>query len=236
MDRDAAHWDAVEEATELLHEERYKEALEVLREVVKTDPTNPYAFFFLGQALYEVGEIEPSRDAYRAALNARARSTSARAIAITHVLRKLGAAPGGDPGGHARRSSRRRRTADALYAVGLAYVARGDNGAARRYLEAYLSSKPELETRLEVEAHPRRRWTPARRGAERYCAQFSKRNSARDRARCAAGSERSAFGQSSDAPDASGGDALTGGRVERRRCSRAARAVASRPCGCSDDA
>ena len=41
---------------------------------------------------------------------------------------------------------------DALYAVGLAYAARGDNPAARRYLEAFLKAKPELETRLEVEA------------------------------------------------------------------------------------
>ena len=52
MDRDAAHWAAVEEATELLHEERFKEALEALRDVIKADPENPYAFFFLGQGLY----------------------------------------------------------------------------------------------------------------------------------------------------------------------------------------
>jgi cytochrome c-type biogenesis protein CcmH/NrfG len=65
---DAAHWEAVEEATELLHEERFKEALEALRDVITKDPTNAYAFFFLGQGLYEVGELAPSRDAYRAAL------------------------------------------------------------------------------------------------------------------------------------------------------------------------
>ena len=39
-----------------------------------------------------------------------------------------------------------------LYAVGLAYAARGDNPAARRYLEGFLKAKPELETALEVEA------------------------------------------------------------------------------------
>ncbi len=38
-----------------------------------------------------------------------------------------------------------------LYAVGLAYLARADNVSARRYLEAFLRSKPELETRIEVE-------------------------------------------------------------------------------------
>ena len=73
MDRDAAHWEAVEEAAELMHEERFHEALARARDaVLKADPTNSYAFFFLGQALYEVGELEPARDAYRACLNARA--------------------------------------------------------------------------------------------------------------------------------------------------------------------
>src|SRR5437763_1301370 len=65
---DAAHWEAVEEATELLHEERFREALVVLRDVIKANPTNPYAYYFLGVALFEVGELEPARDAYRASL------------------------------------------------------------------------------------------------------------------------------------------------------------------------
>ena len=60
-EHDAAAWAAVEEATELLHEERFHDALEVLREVLKKDPQNGYAFFFLGQALYEVGEMEAAR-------------------------------------------------------------------------------------------------------------------------------------------------------------------------------
>ena len=51
MDRDAAHWEAVDEAAELMHEERFHEALRVLHTVVKADPTNPYAFFFMGQAI-----------------------------------------------------------------------------------------------------------------------------------------------------------------------------------------
>ena len=86
---DAAHWEAVEEVTELLHEERFREALELLHEIVKKDPNNPYAFFFTGQALYEVGELEPARDAYRAALRLAPRHLGAR-IALAHVLRKTG--------------------------------------------------------------------------------------------------------------------------------------------------
>ena len=41
---------AVEEATELLHEERFREALLELRRVLQGDPKNPYAYYFLGIA------------------------------------------------------------------------------------------------------------------------------------------------------------------------------------------
>ena len=147
---DAAHWDAVNEAVELLHEERYREALDVLHTILKADPKNPYAFFFLGQAFYEVGEIEPSRDAYRAALVLAPGHLGAR-IALTHVERKLGRHREAIKEGMIA-LEQAPMDGDALYAVGLAYAARGDNAAARRYLEAFLKAQPELETRLEVEA------------------------------------------------------------------------------------
>ena len=150
MDRDAAHWEAVEEAVELLHEERYREALEVLREILKADPKNAYAFFFLGQAFYEVGEMEPARDAYRACLTLAPQHLGAR-IAICHVERKLGRHREAIKEGMIA-TEQAPTDGDALYAVGLAYAARGDDSAARRYLEAYLKAQPELETRLEVEA------------------------------------------------------------------------------------
>ena len=150
MDRDAAHWEAVDEVAEMMHEERFHEALRVLRDIVKADPTNPYAFFLTGQALYEVGEMEPARDAYRAALTLAPKHLGAR-IAITHVERKLGRIREAIKEGMIA-VEQAPQDADALYAVGLAYAARGDNPAARRYLEAFLRAKPELETRLEVEA------------------------------------------------------------------------------------
>jgi tetratricopeptide (TPR) repeat protein len=151
MDRDrgAEHWAAVEEATELLHEERYKEALEALREVIRADPTNPYAFFFLGQALYEVGELQPSRDAYHAALRLAPQHLGAR-VALTHVLRKLGETRQAVAEGVVA-LEQAPTDGDVLYALGLAYLARGDDVAARRHLEAFLRSGPELETRIEVE-------------------------------------------------------------------------------------
>jgi tetratricopeptide (TPR) repeat protein len=148
-DRDAEHWAAVEEATELLHEERFKEALETLRDVLRDDPTNPYAFFFLGQALYEVGELQPSRDAYQAALRLAPAHLGAR-VALTHVLRKLGETREAVSVGLVA-LEQAPTDGEVLYALGLAYLARGDNVAARRHLEAFLRAKPELETRLEVE-------------------------------------------------------------------------------------
>lgn len=149
MDRDAAHWALVEEATELLHEERYKEALEALRDIVRADPTNSYAFFFLGQALYETGEIEASRDAYRATLKLAPHHLGAR-VALTHVLRKLGETREAVKEGHVA-LEQAPSDGDVLYALGLAYLARADNVSARRYLEAFLRASPELETRIEVE-------------------------------------------------------------------------------------
>ncbi len=149
MDRDAEHWEAVEDATELLNEERYREALELLHEIVKKDPTNPYAFFFTGQALYEVGEMEPARDAYRACLRLAPKHLGAR-IALAHVLRKTGELRDAIKEGLVA-LEQSPADSDALYAVGLAYLAKGEKSAARRYLEAFLKSKPELESKIEVE-------------------------------------------------------------------------------------
>lgn len=148
-DQDAVHWEAVEEVTELLHEERFREALALLHEIMKKDPSNPYAFFFTGQALYEVGELEPARDAYRAAIRLAPRHIGAR-IALSHVLRKTGELRDAVKEGMVA-VELAPHDGDALYAVGLAYLAKGESTAARRYLEAFLKMKPELETRMEVE-------------------------------------------------------------------------------------
>ncbi|MBX3229325.1 MAG: tetratricopeptide repeat protein [Labilithrix sp.] len=149
MERDAAKWAAVEEATELLHEERYKEALEELRAVLAKDPENHYAYFYLGQTFYEIGEMPPARDAYQAALKLAPQHLGAR-VALTHVLRKLGESRGAVAEGLVA-LEQAPTDGEVLYALGLAYLARGDDVSARRHLEAFLRSKPELETRMEVE-------------------------------------------------------------------------------------
>jgi Tfp pilus assembly protein PilF len=147
---DAAQWDAIEEATELLHEERFYEALVFLRDVIKGDPKNAYAFHFLGVGLFETGELEASRDAYRAALKLSPKYLGAR-VALSHVLRKLGDTRESLKEGMAA-LAQAPGDGDALHAVGLTYLARGDKLAARKYLEAFLESGPEFEAATEVRA------------------------------------------------------------------------------------
>ena len=131
---DAAHWAAVEEATELLHEERFREAMVELRGVLEEDPKNPYAYYFLGIAFFEVGELEPARDAYAACVKLAPGHLGAR-VALCHVLRMPGRRPRRHPRGHGgalagpgrpRRAPRRRpRVPRARRRRGGAQVPRG---------------------------------------------------------------------------------------------------------------
>jgi cytochrome c-type biogenesis protein CcmH/NrfG len=148
--RDGTHWSAVEEATELLHEERFREAMVELRRVILADPRNPYAYYFLGIALFEVGEADPARDAYLASLRLAPHHLGAR-VALAHVLRMTGDVRGAVREGMAA-LSQAPGDADALYAVGLAYHARGDEAAAVKYLEAFLATNPEFEVAVETRA------------------------------------------------------------------------------------
>ena len=145
---DAKNWEAVEEATELLHEERFREALVALRDVATRNPKNPYAFYFLGVALFEIGELEAARDAYKATIRLSPTHLGAR-VALTHILRQMGELREALKEGTAALSLAP-TDGDAIHAVGLVYLARGDKTSARRYLEAFLETKPEFEVGLEV--------------------------------------------------------------------------------------
>jgi tetratricopeptide (TPR) repeat protein len=145
---DAKHWEAVEEATELLQEERYPDALYALRDVIQGDPSNAYAFYYLGVALFETAQLEPARDAFRAALRLAPGHLGAR-VALANVLRMLGDLRGAIREGE-EALRRHPGDGDAMHALGLAHAGRGDREAARRYLEAFLSTKPELEAALEA--------------------------------------------------------------------------------------
>lgn len=146
--KDAEHWGAVEEASELLVEGRDVEALVALRSVIKADPSNPYAYHYLGVALYEAEQLEAARDAYRAALRLAPNYLGAR-VGLSHVLRMLGDAAGALA--EAKEALRRFPSdPEALHAAGLAHAARGNRKLAREHLERFLGSNPEVEAALEV--------------------------------------------------------------------------------------
>jgi tetratricopeptide (TPR) repeat protein len=147
-ERDAAYWDAVEEATELLQEGRYQEALLALRDVLRAQPNNPYAYHWLGVAFFETGNLEASRDAYRAAVRLSPDYLGAR-VALSHVLRLVGDADGALA--EAREALRRfPKDGDAMHAAGLANAAKGNRREAKKQLEGFLGSGPELEAQHEV--------------------------------------------------------------------------------------
>jgi tetratricopeptide (TPR) repeat protein len=147
---DRADWDAVEQATELMQEGHFKEALYLLRDVVREKPRNPYAYYFTGVALFETGQIEASRDALRAALRITPDYLGAH-VALAQTLRILGDLRGAI---HEAEQALRKHPgdADALYAAGLAHAARGDREAAKRHLDAFLTTNPELEAASEARA------------------------------------------------------------------------------------
>ncbi len=142
------HWDSVEEAGELLNEGSYTEALAELQRVLETDKDNPYAYFFLGVACYELDHKEAARDAYEACLRLAPAYLGAK-VALTHVYRELGDTKKALQKGISA-LSQHPDDSDALYAVGMAYLSRGEKDPARKYFEAFLLAKPEFEAATEV--------------------------------------------------------------------------------------
>src|ERR1700760_94010 len=136
--RDRAFWEAVEEATELIVERRFPDALLALRDVIKAQPNNPYAYHYLGAAFFEVGQREAARDAYTAAVRLAPDYLGAR-VALSNVLRMLGDAKGAIA--QAKEALRRfPKDGDALHAAGLAHAAHGDRKVARQHLQGFLDA------------------------------------------------------------------------------------------------
>lgn len=136
------------EASELLQERRFAEALLELRDVIKADPNNAYAFNHLGAALFETAQLEPARDAYRAAIRVAPNFLGAR-VALSHVLRLLGDARAALA--EAKEALRRfPKDGEAMHATGLAHAALGQRQEATRQLSGFLASSPEAEVDLEV--------------------------------------------------------------------------------------
>jgi len=159
---DAKHWEEVEEPVELIHDQHHVEAILALRDVIKRSPRNPYAFHWLGVALFESDQLEAARDAYRAAVALSPRFHGAR-VHLSHVLRMMG-----DVRGALEQAEVARRQQpddpDAWHALGLAHAQRGDADTARHFLEMYLAKgHPEIEVQLEVRGILDRLEKPRRR-------------------------------------------------------------------------
>jgi len=146
---DSTFWAEVEDAVELIHDQQIVEAILALRGVLKSSPKNPYAYHWLGVALFESSELEAARDAYRAALALSPQYLGAR-VHLSHVSRMLG-----DVRGALEQAELARRQApddpEVWHAMGLAYAQRGDREQATKWLELYLvKGSPEAEVQLEV--------------------------------------------------------------------------------------
>lgn len=146
--RDARHWEAVEEAAELATEGRLEESLAELKAVLGRDANNPYAYNLLGTVLWEVKQLEPARDAFKAAVLLSPDFLGAR-LGLSHALRRLGNAA------EAERQARLAVTrfpddGEAYHALGMALAAQGERREAIQCLERFLDSKPEFEASSQV--------------------------------------------------------------------------------------
>jgi cytochrome c-type biogenesis protein CcmH/NrfG len=148
-DERESHWEAVEEAVDLLETGEVDAAIDELGRLAAEDPENEYAFHFLGNALYEKKEYEKALAAYVRALEVVPRYAGAM-IGAGQALRMLGQHE------RAMRMGKevlrmRKDDPDALYLLGLIAFQRGEYKLAHGLLARFLETSPEVEVRLEVE-------------------------------------------------------------------------------------
>lgn len=143
------HWEIAEEGAELLSDGQVDKAIETLKSAIAQDPTNPYAFYFLGAAHFEQERWEHALKAYLSAIELSPEYLGAM-VGAGHCLRMMGKHR------EALRLGRqilenKSDDADGLYLMGLVHFQRGEEAAAKRYLETFLQTRPEAETILEVQ-------------------------------------------------------------------------------------
>jgi cytochrome c-type biogenesis protein CcmH/NrfG len=142
-------WTAAEEAGELLREGEHEAAVAEAERVLAADPENEYAWYFLGAARFEQGQLTKALRAYVEALR-RAPAYVGAMVGAGHTLRLLGRYDEAIRMGK-QVLFRAPEDPDALHLLGLAHFARGDAAAAREYLERFLATRPELEVAQEVQ-------------------------------------------------------------------------------------
>lgn len=145
---DERRWAEIEEASELLLDRNFHEALGKLRDALVGDPGNAYAYYYTGVAMTELGKHEAARDAFEAAVKVAPEYLAAR-IGLAHALRKTGDLMGAIT--EARDAIERfPEDGDAHFAIALALASAGDRAAAIPHLEAFLRSGPEVEAQIEA--------------------------------------------------------------------------------------
>ena len=147
--QDEEYWDAAQDGAELIVEGNFEDAERVLQTLAQSQPQNPYAHHFLGNAMFEQKKYAKALRAYLTALELAPEYLGAM-IGIGHTLRLLGRY------GEAIRVAKQvlardKIDQDALFLLGSCHFARGDNHAAAQYLERFLQTNPELEAATEVQ-------------------------------------------------------------------------------------
>jgi cytochrome c-type biogenesis protein CcmH/NrfG len=148
-DLQSKRWEAAEEGIELLHAGDVDEAIDELLRVVHEDPANEYAYHFLGHAYFEKEAFPEALKSYVEALQLAPDYVGAM-VGAGQALRMMGEYDRAIRTGR-RVLGMRANDPDALFLVGAAHFQKGENQAAKEYLERFLETNPEIEVALEVE-------------------------------------------------------------------------------------
>jgi tetratricopeptide (TPR) repeat protein len=147
VDADEA-WDAAQEGAELIAAGDPEAARRMLEALAQAQPNNEYAFFFLGAAHFELGNFDKALAAYVKTLEL-APGYAGAMINAGHTLRMLGRYEQAIRMGR-EVLARDKHDPDALFLLGTAHYARGDNAASQGYLERLLETRPEPELVTEI--------------------------------------------------------------------------------------
>jgi len=142
-------WGVAEEGIELLHSGELDAAIDELLRVVREHPHNEYAYHFLGHAYFQKHAFAEALKSYVEALKLAPQYIGAM-VGAGQALRMMGEYDRAIRMGHSVIRVHP-DDADALFLVGAAHFQKGENEPAKRYLERYLETNPELEVALEVE-------------------------------------------------------------------------------------
>ena len=147
-DREDA-WEAAQDGAELIAEGEPDRARRVLEALVREQPDNEYAYFFLGSAHYELGNHVKALAAYVKALELAPNYVGAM-INAGHTLRMLGRYDQAIRMGQ-QVLARDEQDSDALYLLGTAHFACGNSADAEGYFNRLLETHPTPELRHEVQ-------------------------------------------------------------------------------------